>query len=70
MSRILSNIDKARDLLVEAEDAVANPFGALGAAALAATAAVVMAGVMILGPGMALDDTAFEAPPAAAEATF
>lgn len=55
MSRILSNIDKARDLLVEAEDTVTSPLRALGAAALAATAAVVMAGVMVLGPGMALD---------------
>lgn len=55
MSRILSNIDKARDLLVEAEETVANPLGALGAAALAATAAIAMAGVMVLGPGVALD---------------
>ncbi|CAN5181480.1 hypothetical protein BH09PSE1_BH09PSE1_28540 [soil metagenome] len=55
MSRILSNIDKARDLLVEAEETVANPLGALGAAAFAATAAITMAGVMILGTGMAFD---------------
>ncbi|CAN5471176.1 hypothetical protein BH10PSE1_BH10PSE1_16710 [soil metagenome] len=55
MSRILANIDKARDLLVETEETVASPFGALGAAALAATAAIAMAGVMVLGPGMALD---------------
>ena len=60
MSRILasidrSSIDRARALLVEAEQTVANPLGTLGAAALAATAAIAMAGVMILGTGIALD---------------
>lgn len=63
MSRILANIDQARALLVEAEDAAANPLGALGAAAFAATAALAMAGVMILGPGVALDNTIFDVPP-------
>ena len=54
----LTRIDRARDLLVETERAAANPWAALGAAALAATAAIAMAGVMILGPGFALDDPA------------
>ena len=63
MSRILasldrSSIDRARALLIEAEQSVASPFGALGAAALAATAAIAMAGVMILGTGIALDQPA------------
>ena len=60
MSRTLANIDRssidrARALLVETEQSVASPLGALGAAALAATAAIAMAGVMILGTGIALD---------------
>ncbi|MBJ7485067.1 peptidoglycan-binding protein [Brevundimonas sp.] len=60
MSRILasidrSSIDRARALLIEAEQAGGHPLGALGAAALAATAAIAMAGVMILGTGIALD---------------
>ena len=67
MGRTLANIDKARDLLVEAEQTVGNPLGALGAAALAATAAVAMAGVIVLGPGMALSDKPAETE---ASATF
>jgi hypothetical protein len=51
------SIQKARVLLT-APVAVQSPWAALGAAALAATAAVLMAGVMVLGPGVR-----FEQPP-------
>jgi len=53
-------IQKARILLAVPET-VQSPWAALGAAALAATAAVLMAGVMILGPGVRFQD----APPVA-----
>ena len=55
MTPALANIEQARALLVEADEAVGSPLAALGAAAFAATAAIAMAGVMVLGPGMALD---------------
>lgn len=45
------DIQKARILLTAPAEA-ASPWSALGAAALAATAAVLMAGVMVLGPGV------------------
>lgn len=51
-------IQKARILLTAPAAAPASPWPALGAAALAATAAVLMAGVMVLGPGVR-----FEQPP-------
>jgi hypothetical protein len=44
-------IQKARALLNTPEAVAVSPWAALGAAALAASAAVLMAGVMILGPG-------------------
>ena len=37
----------------------ANVWAALGAATLAATAAVLMAGVVVLGPGVTFDEPAF-----------
>lgn len=49
------DIQKARALLI-APVTVHSPWAALGAAALAATAAVLMAGVMILGPGVRFQD--------------
>ena len=55
ISPALANIEQARALLAEVEEAVINPLTTLGAAAFAATAAIAMAGVMVLGPGMALD---------------
>jgi hypothetical protein len=55
MSPTLVNIGQARDLLVDAEEPAVNPLATLAAAALAAIAAILMAGVMVLGPGMALD---------------
>ena len=46
-----TSIDKARGLLT-APVRRASPGATFGAAALAATAAVMMAGVMVLGPGV------------------
>ncbi len=54
-------IQKARALLNTPETVAESPWAALGAAALAATAAILMAGVMILGPGVRFQD----APPVA-----
>jgi hypothetical protein len=58
---VQTNIAKARELLVAGETPRGGAWAALGAAALAATAAVLMAGVMVLGPGMRFDE-----PPSAA----
>ena len=52
-----TTINKARDLLAPPVRR-SNPWGTLAAAGLAATAAVLMAGVMVLGPGVR-----FEEPP-------
>lgn len=49
------DIQKARDLLTPPA-AAASPWPVLGAAAMAATAAVLMAGVMVLGPGVRFED--------------
>ena len=57
MIETAAKIDRARGLLTPPEPRN-NPLGALGAAALAATAAVLMAGVMVLGPGIALEEPA------------
>ena len=57
MTLSAAEIDKAKVLLAPPQDRPANALGALGAAALAAAAAVTMAGVMVLGPGIALEDT-------------
>ncbi len=54
-----TSIDKARVLLTP-QVRRASPWAALAAAGLAATAAVLMAGVMVLGPGVR-----FEEPPLA-----
>ncbi len=53
-----TSIAKARHLLTSTRTVAANPWGTLGAAALAATAAVLMAGVMVLGPGVRFADPA------------
>jgi len=57
-----ARIQQARALLTPPEER-ASALKALGAAALAATAAVLMAGVMVLGPGIALEEPAFAASP-------
>ena len=48
-------IDKARSLLTPPARRD-SPWATLGAAALAAMAAVLMAGVMVLGPGVRFDE--------------
>ena len=50
-----STIDKARDLLAPPVRR-SSPWGTLAAAGLAATAAVLMAGVMVLGPGVRFEE--------------
>jgi hypothetical protein len=54
----VAEIEEARALLVETPVRPANPWAGLGAAALAAMAALLLAGVMVLGPGFALKDPA------------
>ena len=56
MDEARAQIDAARNALVEPE-AREGVMATLAAAALAATAAVLLAGVMILGPGVAIEDT-------------
>lgn len=63
MTEVQSRIDAARASLVLTEKRP-GPWSLLGATAMAATAAVLLAGVMVLGPGVALSD----APPAIADA--
>ncbi len=53
------DIQKAR-ILLTAPVETASPWPALGAAALAATAAVLMAGVMVLGPGVRFERPAVD----------
>lgn len=58
-----TSIDRARRLLTPPERR-ASPWATLAAAGLAATAAVLMAGVLVLGPGVRFDE------PAAAQPLF
>lgn len=51
-----AKIAKAKSLLVPPPPRGENALAALGAAAFAATAAMVMAGVVILGPGVIIED--------------
>ena len=55
MSDTQTQIDAARVVLSEPE-APTGVMGTLAAASLAACAAVLLAGVMILGPGVAIED--------------
>ena len=57
-----AGITKARSLLTPTARR-SSPYAALGAAALAATAAVMMAGVMVLGPGVRFDETSISSQP-------
>ena len=50
-----NSIDKARVLLTP-QNRRSSPWATFAAAALAATAAVLMAGVMVLGPGVRFDE--------------
>ena len=56
------HIQRARKLLTPSEPVAVNPWSTLGAAFIAATAAVLMAGVVILGPGVQFDDPTVETP--------
>ena len=56
-----TTIDKARSLLKPPERR-ASPWAALGAAMLAASAATLMAGVMVLGPGVRFEEPAVAQP--------
>ena len=58
-----TSITKARALLTPTAPSKPSPYAALGAAAVAAMAAVLMAGVMVLGPGVRFDETAVYAQP-------
>ncbi|RZJ40398.1 MAG: peptidoglycan-binding protein [Brevundimonas sp.] len=66
MPRFDDSLTQARELLLDAEPRAASSLGVLAAGAVAAMAAVLLAGVVILGPGVALDQPA----PTPAEATF
>ncbi|NBB52894.1 peptidoglycan-binding protein [Rhizobium sp. CRIBSB] len=55
-------VRKARRLLAEPEPVAASHWSLLGAAAMAAMAAVLMAGVMILGPGVEFTDPTISEP--------
>ena len=58
-----SAIPEARRLL-QSPTSVHSPLATLVATALAATAAVLMAGVMVLGPGVRFNDTGIPVDPA------
>ena len=58
-----TNIDNARQLLTPVTLQATSPYATLGAAALAAVAAVLMAGVMVVGPGVRFDEPAVSAQP-------
>jgi hypothetical protein len=49
-------IAHAKRLLATPKPTAGTPYGALGAAALAAMATVTLAGVLVLGPGVRFDD--------------
>ncbi|RZJ04246.1 MAG: peptidoglycan-binding protein [Brevundimonas sp.] len=53
-----ASIDKARSLLTPPDAPGDNPGALLGAAAMAAIAAVLMAGIVVLGPGVQFEDRA------------
>jgi len=48
-------VAKARTLLTAPQEKTGNPWSALFAAGLCASAAVLMAGVVILGPGVSME---------------
>ncbi len=61
MTPIETQIATAKGLLVDHAEAPVRPIAALGAALLAATASVVMAGVIVLGPGFEINESAYSA---------
>lgn len=56
LSPTSAQIEQASGLLAAPVERAANPWAGLGAAAFAAVSAVLMAGVMVLGPGITLED--------------
>lgn len=56
MDSTKTQIDQARSLLTASVRKAASPWPALGAALLSAAAAVLMAGMVILGPGVSIDE--------------
>ena len=58
MSDSAAKIARAKTLLTPPHSRAASGLGALGAAAFAATAAIMMAGVVVLGPGVTIEDPA------------
>ena len=58
-----TSITRARKLLTPPAVPGGSPYATLGAAALAAVAAVFMAGVMVVGPGVRFDEPAVSAQP-------
>ena len=61
MDDVREGIDTARAVLSIVEPRP-GPMGLLGATALAATAAVLLAGVMVLGPGVAIEPPVASSP--------
>ena len=61
MTSIETRIATARGLLADQPETPGRPMAALGAALLAATASVAMAGVIVLGPGFEIDETPYVA---------
>ena len=58
MARFDESLTQARALLIEAEPPRPSSLGVLAAGFVAATAAVLLAGAVILGPGVAVDGPA------------
>ena len=58
-----TSITRARKLLTPPAAPGGSPYATLGAAALAAIAAVLMAGVMVIGPGVRFDETVISTQP-------
>lgn len=56
VTHIAARIEQAHGLLATPVERAASAWAGLGAAAFAAFSAVLMAGVMVLGPGMAIED--------------
>ncbi|MBN8527780.1 MAG: hypothetical protein J0M36_00920 [Caulobacterales bacterium] len=52
---MIETVAKARSLLAAPQEKTASPWAALFAAGLCASAAVLMAGVVILGPGVSME---------------
>ena len=56
LTQIADRIEQAHGLLATPVERAVSPWAGLGAAGFAAISAVLMAGVMVLGPGIAIDE--------------